>query len=106
MSNDAYPITRCWAMPSPSTFSIPPIAALLARSLVGAAIIIDPFAGNTTPGTHTNDLNPELPAQYHVECIVHGKERQVSNDDHFWTVMLGGLLVWGTIVVSLVAVLT
>jgi len=34
------------------------------------------------------------------------KERQVSNDDHFWTVALLGLLVWGTIVVSLVAVLT
>jgi len=61
-------ITRAWAMPSPSTFSIPPIVSLLERWLVGCDVIIDPFAGETTPATHTNDLNPERTAQHHLEA--------------------------------------
>lgn len=60
-------MSRCWAMPSPSTFSIPPIAALLEKWVVGP-VIVDPFAGETTPATHTNDLNPERPAMYHMEA--------------------------------------
>lgn len=53
-----YPITRTWAMPSPHTFSIPPIAALLDRWLTGCAVIVDPFSGTSTYATHRNDLNP------------------------------------------------
>ena len=60
-------ILRYWAMPSASTFSIPPIAEFLDRWLAGG-VIVDPFAGETTPATHTNDLNPERPAQYHLEA--------------------------------------
>lgn len=54
-------------MPSLSTFSIPPIAALL-RKWVAGQVVVDPFAGETTPGTYTNDLNPDRPAQYHMEA--------------------------------------
>lgn len=45
-----------WAMPNKATFSIPPIAAFLARWLHGCAVIIDPFAGRSTIGTLKNDL--------------------------------------------------
>lgn len=48
--------SRVWAMPSPHTFTIRPIAALLDRALTGCAVIIDPFCGNSTRGTHRNDL--------------------------------------------------
>ena len=55
-------------MPSPSTFSIAPIADLLERWLWDCDVIIDPFAGETSPATHTNDLNPDREAQYHLEA--------------------------------------
>ena len=45
-----------WAMPSRWTFSIPPIASFVARHVEGAAVIVDPFSGESTIGTHRNDL--------------------------------------------------
>ena len=45
-----------WAMPSRWTFSIPPIAAFVARHTAGASVIVDPFCGSSTIGTHRNDL--------------------------------------------------
>lgn len=43
-------------MPSPATFSIPPISELLDRWLTGREIVIDPFAGDSLRGTIRNDL--------------------------------------------------
>lgn len=40
--------TRVWAMPSPHTFSIPPISTLLDRWLADRTAIVDPFCGNST----------------------------------------------------------
>lgn len=60
------PITRTWAMPSPDTFSIAPIASLLDHWLHGAETIIDPFARNSHRGTITNDLSPDTTAQHHM----------------------------------------
>lgn len=62
-------ITREWAMPSPDTFSIPPIAALLERWLTGKQRIIDPFARNSKVAHFTNDLNPETTAEYHMGAV-------------------------------------
>lgn len=45
-----------WAMPSRWTFSIKPITSFLIRHLEGAAVIVDPFAGQSLVGTHRNDL--------------------------------------------------
>jgi hypothetical protein len=56
-------------MPSPNTFSIPPIAAFCARWLPHDGVIIDPFARDSLLGTVTNDLNPETKAQYHMEAV-------------------------------------
>ena len=62
-------VTRVFAMPSPNTFIIPPIADLLARYLRCCAVIVDPFARNSRLATHTNDLNPETEAQSHMDAI-------------------------------------
>jgi hypothetical protein len=56
-------------MPSPDTFSIPPVRELLAHYLSGCAVIVDPFARNSTLGTITNDLNPNTTAQYHMDAV-------------------------------------
>ena len=52
------PIIRAWAMPSPDTFSIAPIASLLDHWLHDCEVIVDPFARNSNRGTITNDLSP------------------------------------------------
>lgn len=62
-------IRRAWAMPSPNTFSIKPIAELLDRWLEGRAVIVDPFARDSRRGTITNDLNPETAAQHHTDAV-------------------------------------
>jgi hypothetical protein len=49
-------ITRVFSMPSSATFSIKPIAALLDRWLVGCAVVVDPFAGDSMRGTLRNDI--------------------------------------------------
>jgi hypothetical protein len=61
-------IRRVWAMPSPETFGIKPIAALLDRWLRPEWIVIDPFARNSTRGTIRNDLNPKTAAQHHLDA--------------------------------------
>ena len=63
-------MSRMWAMPSPDTFSIEPIAALLDRWLPKPpSVILDPFARNSNRGTHTNDLNPETTAASHMDAV-------------------------------------
>lgn len=61
--------SREWAMPSPDTFAIPPVAALMARWLVGCATVIDPFARSSRVGTLRNDLDPEQPTDYHLDAV-------------------------------------
>jgi hypothetical protein len=62
-------LSRVWAMPSPQTFSIPPIGELLDRWLAGRQVVVDPFANACTRGTVTNDLDPKQPTQYHLEAV-------------------------------------
>ena len=52
-------IERAWAMPSRWTFSIKPIGEWIdakLKALPAGAVIVDPFCGESTRGTHTNDL--------------------------------------------------
>lgn len=63
-------MNREWAMPSGDTFSIKPISELLDRYLAGATVVIDPFARTSKRGTITNDLNPEMPTNYHLHADV------------------------------------
>jgi hypothetical protein len=55
-------------MPSPNTFSIPPISDLMDRWLSGCTLVVDPFARAAGRGSITNDLDPTTPAQYHMEA--------------------------------------
>lgn len=64
---EAVVMSRVWAMPSPQTFSIPPIAEFISRWLVGRSV--DPFARDSTLADVTNDLNPDTAAQYHMEAV-------------------------------------
>ena len=67
---------RIWAMPNHLTFTIKPIAELLALAINSGASRkwIDPFANNSTIkklGSHviTNDLNLSYETDYHLDAI-------------------------------------
>jgi len=51
------------------TFQIPPIAALLARYVGDGKGWVDPFAGMSSPAELKNDLNPDMPTQYHLDAL-------------------------------------
>lgn len=62
-------ISRTWAMPSSTTFSIPPIARLIERYVPNEGVVtVDPFALNHN-ATFTNDLNPDTNAEYHMDAL-------------------------------------
>lgn len=60
-------------MPSKWTFKIKPISVLLKREVGNGFLVIglwcDPFAGQNSPAQETNDLNPKMPAKYHMEAL-------------------------------------
>lgn len=62
-------IGRQWAMPSRWTFRIKPIAELIARYVDPRDVWADPFAGENSPATITNDLNPTRPTDYHMQAV-------------------------------------
>ena len=59
---------RVWAMPSAWTFTIKPIKELLAEE-ISDGLWCDPFAGENSPAQVTNDINPERPAEHHMDAI-------------------------------------
>jgi len=61
-------INRVWAMPNKWTFTIKPIRELIGRYVGDGKGWIDPFAGKTSPAEFTNDLNPKMPAKYHLDA--------------------------------------
>lgn len=65
----AIPMRRVWAMPNLRTFDIPPIRALVKSYLLNSKVSVDPFARNKRWATHTNDLNPNTAAEYHLEAL-------------------------------------
>ena len=56
-------------MPSPQTFSIAPISALLDRWLNGAAIVVDPFSGSSVRASHRNDLAGGMDAEEYCRAL-------------------------------------
>lgn len=54
-------------MPNKWTFAIKPIRELLDEEVSGK--FVDPFAGMYSPATVTNDLNPIMPTNYHMDAI-------------------------------------
>ena len=62
-------INRVWAMPNKWTFTIKPIRELLYRYVGNGIGWIDPFAGKHSPAEHTNDLNENNNAKYHLDAL-------------------------------------
>ncbi len=58
---------RVWAMPNKWTFSIQPIKKLVLEELVEPSI--DPFVGVSYLCGVTNDINPNLQAQFHEDAL-------------------------------------
>jgi len=56
-------------MPSRWTFSIKPIAQLLKEEVMSGQNWIDPFAGQNSPASIRNDINPESEAEYHEDAL-------------------------------------
>lgn len=77
-------IIRQWAMPSSETFSIPPIKAVVeweVMSVPKGGTIVDPFARAAAYGTITNDLDPEQPAEYHLDALEFLRGLQTASAD-------------------------
>lgn len=76
--------SREWAMPNKDTFSIPPIAYFVRRYLTDQhKCSLDPFAGSKQWATYTNDLNPRIHADYHMDAEAFLKfmaEKEVTAD--------------------------
>lgn len=63
-------IERIWAMPNKNTFTIPPIKALvLEEQYKTKGTWIDPFANTSKFANITNDLDPDMPTDYHMEAL-------------------------------------
>ncbi len=65
----SYPINREWAMPNKHTFLVKPIRELVNRYVGDGKGWVDLFSGWNSPAEVTNDLNPEIPAQYHLDAF-------------------------------------
>ena len=66
-------INRVWAMPNKWTFTIKPIAELLARYVGNGKGWVDPFAGENSPAEFTNDINTERLTKYHLDAFEFAK---------------------------------
>lgn len=74
-------IERIWAMPNKWTFTIKPIKDLL-KEEIGGGVIVDPFCGNNSPATITNDLNPDIKADYHLDALDFLKKLKTESADY------------------------
>lgn len=62
--------SRYWAMPSHETYIIKPIKQLLANYKVASeGWWIDPFAGNNSPASNKNDLDPNVSVVSHLDAL-------------------------------------
>jgi len=56
-------------MPNKWTFKIKPIGELVDRYVGDGVGWIDPFAGMNSPAEITNDLNPEMTTDFHLDAL-------------------------------------
>lgn len=75
-------INKKWAMPNKDTFSIKPINELLHKTINGGQSVLDPFSnGEREFGTLTNDLNPDVDSDYHLDALQFLKQVDDSSQD-------------------------
>jgi hypothetical protein len=55
-------------MPNQWTFDISPIKRLVGRYLLSSKYSVDPFSGLRSLASVRNDLDPEMPAQFHLDA--------------------------------------
>jgi hypothetical protein len=63
--------TRVWAMPNKYTFVIPAIRYFVNKYTTGKEVIVNPMCGETGLGNFTNDLNPRITADEHLDAIIY-----------------------------------
>ncbi len=56
-------------MPNKWTFTIKPIKELLSKYMGNGKGWVDPFAGQYSWAEITNDHNPEMPAEFHLDAL-------------------------------------
>lgn len=65
-------LCRTWAMPSPQTFTIKPIAAIIDRLMVSGSSWVDPFCRQSVfkdRCVFTNDLNPAFSCTHNLDAL-------------------------------------
>jgi hypothetical protein len=62
-------ISREWEMPNANTFDIKCIQKLIGKYWRKSMHSIDPFANKSKLATVTNDLNPEMDTNYHMDAV-------------------------------------
>lgn len=61
-------VSRVWSMPTPWTFEMTAVKAILDKYVGDGKGWIDPFAGENSPAEFRNDHNPLRQAEYHLEA--------------------------------------
>lgn len=63
-------LEHSWAMPNPFTFKIQIVQEIIKDySKYSKGLSLDPFAGKYSPADITNDLDPDSPAQFHMDAL-------------------------------------
>ena len=73
--------SREWCMPNKNTFSIKPIGFLIEKYLKESKMSCDPCCNGTKLATVTNDLNPDVSADYHMDAVDFLKTRKDGEFD-------------------------
>ena len=75
-------ITKAWAMPNKKTFDIKPIRAFI-EEFLDDGLWIDPFSNDShfKDRMITNDLNPDIDSDYHLDALEFLKSLQDSSAD-------------------------
>lgn len=76
-------ISREWAMPNKNTFLIKPIKSFLKKVMYyNPGIYADPFCGYCSPAQIKNDLNPDIPANFHFDSEEFANALKADAFDH------------------------
>jgi len=62
-------IERVWSMPNKWTFKMKPVKEFLVDEGAREGLWVDPFSGKNSPAEYTNDMNPNMPAKYHMDAL-------------------------------------
>jgi len=80
--NSSSPLfSRIWEMPNSNTFDIKCIRRLIYKYFKPEFDSIDPFANNSKLAKITNDLNPEMDTDYHLDAVDFMKQYTCNSMD-------------------------